>query len=161
VAVAEYYPKFSLSGLLGSATSVSSGELFSDGARQSAGVLGLRWRVFDFARIDAQIRQARGQEAEALAVYRLAALRATEDVENAYSAYDRQSTQYRLLSGGVTDLERARASVDTGYKTGAMSLLDVLYADEAILRASDARSQARTGAARASVAVFKALGGDI
>lgn len=161
VAVAEYYPKFSLSGLLGGATSVSSGELFSDGARQSAGILGLRWRAFDFARIDAQIKQAGGQDAEALAAYRLAALRATEDVENAYSAYDRQFTQYKALSAGVTDLELARASADTAYKTGAVSLLDVLYADEAILRASDARSQARTEAARASLAVFKALGGDI
>ncbi|WP_164553085.1 TolC family protein, partial [Pseudomonas viridiflava] len=40
VAVSEYYPKLSLSALLGSATAVSSGNLFSSGASQSAGVLG-------------------------------------------------------------------------------------------------------------------------
>jgi outer membrane protein TolC len=46
----------------------------------------LRWRLFDFGRINAQIGQAKGQEAESLATYRLAVLRAAEDVENAFSA---------------------------------------------------------------------------
>ena len=55
MAVAEYYPKFSLGALLGSATSIASGNLFTDGASQAQGVLGLRWRLFDFGRVDAQI----------------------------------------------------------------------------------------------------------
>ena len=75
-----------IGGLIGSATSVASGNLFTRGAGQAAGVLGLRWRLFDFGRINAQIDQARGQEAESLAAYRLAVLRASEDVENAFSA---------------------------------------------------------------------------
>ncbi len=85
MAIAEYYPKLSFSGLIGSATSLSAGNLFSGGASQAAGVLGLRWRLFDFGRINAQIGLAKGQEAEALAAYRLAVLRATEDVENAFA----------------------------------------------------------------------------
>src|SRR6266542_5371855 len=67
VAISEYYPKFSLGALLGSATTVSGGNLFTSGANQALGVLGLRWRLFDFGRVDAQIAAARGQEAEALA----------------------------------------------------------------------------------------------
>jgi len=86
VAISEYYPKFSLGALLGSATTISSSSLFTSGASQALGVLGLRWRLFDFARVDALVAAARGQEAEALAAYRLAVLRATEDVENALSA---------------------------------------------------------------------------
>ncbi|GLQ87692.1 TolC family protein [Dyella flagellata] len=61
VAVAEYYPKLSLSGLIGSATSMAGGNLFTGGANQAAGVLGLRWCLFDFGRINAQIQQAKGQ----------------------------------------------------------------------------------------------------
>jgi len=76
----------SVSALLGSATTISSGSLFTSGASQALGVLGLRWRLFDFGRVDALVAAARGQEAEALAAYRLAVLRATEDVENALSA---------------------------------------------------------------------------
>jgi outer membrane protein TolC len=40
-----------------------------------------------------------------------------------------------------------------------LSLIEVLQADESLLRASDARAQAQTESARAAVAAFRALGG--
>ena len=159
VAVAEYYPKLSLGGLIGSATSVSSGSLFTSGASQAAGVLGLRWRLFDFGRINAQIEQAKGQEAEMLAAYRLAVLRATEDVENALSALVKREEQAAVLTQGVDSLGRARGASFAAYQKGVVSLIEVLQADENLLRASDARVQAQTESARAAVAAFKALGG--
>ncbi|HEV6965664.1 efflux transporter outer membrane subunit [Roseateles sp.] len=159
VAIAEYYPKFSLSGLVGSATSVSGGNLFTGGASQAAGILGLRWRLFDFGRIDAQIAQARGQEAEHLAAYRLAALRATEDVENAFAALVNREAQAAELTQAVESLSRARAATFAAYQAGVVSLIEVLQADENLLRASDARAQAESEAARAAIASFKALGG--
>lgn len=159
VAIAEYYPKFSLGGLLGSATSVGAGSLFGSGASQFAGVLGLRWRLFDFGRINAQIEQAKGQEAEMLAAYRLAALRATEDVEDAFSALVKCEEQAAVLTQGVDSLGRARNASFAAYQKGVVSLIEVLQADESLLRASDARAQAQTESARAAVAAFKALGG--
>ena len=158
-AVAEYYPKFSLSALIGSATSVSSGNLFSGGSSQGAGVLGLRWRLFDFGRINAQIDQAKGLEAEALAAYRQSVLRATEDVENAFSALVNREVQATTLTTGEDALTQARQSSFIAYEKGTASLIDVLHADETLLRASDARAQARTESARAAVAAFRALGG--
>src|SRR3989344_458652 len=158
-AISEYYPKLSLSGLVGSATSVSSGSLFSGGASQATGVLGLRWRLFDFARINAQIEQAKGQEAEMLAAYRLAALRATEDVENSLSAFSRRQEQVLVLKAGVDSLGRARAATFSAYQKGVVSMIEVLHADETLLRAADARVQAQTESARSAVAIFKALGG--
>ncbi len=158
-AIAEYYPKLSLSGLIGSATSVSSGNLFSGGASQAAGVLGLRWRLFDFGRINAQIEQAKGQEAEMLATYRLAVLRSTEDVENAFSALVKREEQAAVLAQGVDSLGRARGASFAAYQKGVVSLIEVLQADENLLRASDGQAQAQTESARAAVAAFKALGG--
>ncbi|MGN8275636.1 efflux transporter outer membrane subunit [Pseudomonas sp. SMN5] len=158
-AIAEYYPKFSLGALLGSATSVSAGRLFSGGASQASGALGLRWRLFDFGRINAQIDQAKGQEAEALAAYRQSALRATEDVENALSALVNRESQATTLTAGEASLSEARQSSFIAYQKGAASLIDVLNADETLLQASDARAQARTESARAAVAAFRALGG--
>ncbi|WP_055326087.1 efflux transporter outer membrane subunit [Ralstonia solanacearum] len=158
-AIAEYYPKFSLSGLLGSATSVGAGSLFGGGASQFAGVLGLRWRLFDFGRINAQIDQAKGQEAEMLAAYRVAVLRATEDVEDAFSALVKREEQTAMLAQGVDSLGRARNASFAAYQKGVVSLIEVLQADESLLRASDARAQAQTESARAAVAAFKALGG--
>ena len=158
-AIAEYYPKLSLTGLIGSATSISSGNLFTSGASQSAGVLGLRWRLFDFGRINAQIELAKGQEAEMLAAYRLAALHATEDIENAFSALVKREEQTAVLTQGVDSLGRARAASFAAYQKGVVSLIEVLQADENLLRASDARVQAKTESAHAAVAAFRALGG--
>jgi len=159
VAIAEYYPKLSLSGLIGSATSVASGNLFTSGANQAAGVVGLRWRLFDFGRINAQIQQAKGQQAEMLAAYRLAALHATEDVENSYSNLVKREEQTAVLTQGVDSLTRARAASFAAYQKGVVSLIEVLQADESLLRASDERAQAQTESARAAVAAFRALGG--
>lgn len=159
VAISEYYPKFSLSALLGSATAVSGYNLFSSGASQSAGVLGLRWRLFDFGRINAQIDQAKGQEAEALAAYRLSVLRATEDVENAFSALVNRENQTATLVKGEAALASARQSSFVAFRQGTASLIDVLHNDETLLQISDARAQAQTESARAAVATFRALGG--
>jgi outer membrane protein TolC len=159
VAMSEYYPKFSLGALLGTATTISSGNLFTSGANQALGVLGLRWRLFDFGRVDAQIAAARGQEAEALAAYRLAVLRATEDVENAFSALVKREAQVGILTQGESSLARARENADAAYRGGVVSLIEVLDADANLLQMRDAKAQAQTEVARAAIASFGALGG--
>ncbi len=159
VAIAEYYPKLSLNGLVGSATTISGGNLFSSGANQGAAALGLRWRLFDFGRINAQIDQARGQEAEALAAFRLAALKATEDVETSVSAVTRRAEQASAITAAVASLRQARAHTDAAFQRGVASQIELLQADKSLLRAADAQAIARMEAARASVSAFKSLGG--
>jgi NodT family efflux transporter outer membrane factor (OMF) lipoprotein len=158
VALAEYYPKFSFSGLIGSAATQSS-ELFTGNAGQSQGVLGLRWRLFDFARVDAEVSAARGRNAEQLAAYRQSVLRATEDVENAFSALVNSELQERRLAGGESSLTQARDLSVTAYKSGVVSLIEVLDADSRLLATRDARARAEAQAARAAIASYRALGG--
>ena len=158
VATAEYYPKFSLGGLLGTAT-MGLGGLFGGGATQAGGVLGLRWRLFDFGRIDAEIAAAKGRNAEALAAYRLTVLRASEDVENAFSALVKQQARVQILDQGDASLSKARTAAFAGYKGGASTLLDVLDADRQVLANRDTEIQAKAAAARAGIAAFRALGG--
>lgn len=158
VAISEYYPKFSLSGLLGTAT-MSAGGLFGGDSVQASGILGLRWRLFDFGRIDAEIAAAKGRNAEALAAYRLAVLRASEDVENAFSSLLKQRDRAQILAKGETALAAARSSSFAAYKGGVASLLDVLEADRRLLEVRDAEIQARAATARAAVGSFRALGG--
>ena len=159
VAISEYYPKFSIGALLGSATAISTGNLFTTGANQAGGVLGLRWRLFDFGRVDAQVAAARGQEAEALAAYRLAVLRATEEVENSFSALVKREAQVGILTQGESSLARARENSLAAYKGGVVSLIEVLDADGNLLQMRDEKAQAQTEAARAAIASFRALGG--
>lgn len=158
VATAEYFPKLSLGGLIGSGTTVG-GNLFSSDANQAQGVLGLRWRLFDFGRVDAEIAAAKGANAEALAAYRLAVLHASEDVENAFSALIQREAQAGMLARGETALIRAQAASLAAYKGGVVSLVEVLDADRRLLDTRDARAQAQTEAARAAVASYRALGG--
>jgi len=158
-AISEYFPKFSLSGLLGTASAAGTGQLFTGSATQAQGFAGLRWRLFDFGRVDAEIRSAKGANAEALASYRLSVLRASEDVEDSFSALVKREEQVRVLSGGETSLVRARDASEAAYKGGVVSLIEVLDADTRLLGTRDQRAQAQTEAARAAISSFRALGG--
>lgn len=158
VAISEYYPKFSLSGLLGTATTAAGG-LFSGNSIQANGIFGLRWRLFDFGRVDAEIKAARGRNAEALAAYRLAVLKASEDVENAFSTLVQQEARATTLAQGEVALTRARNTSDLAYKGGVVSLIEVLDADRRLLETRDSAIQARAAASRGAVASFRALGG--
>ncbi|KJH62480.1 efflux transporter outer membrane subunit [Acinetobacter calcoaceticus] len=157
-AIAEYYPKVSLGGLIGSATTVS-GNLFSSGANQAAGLLGLRWRLFDFGRINAEIRLAKGQEAEKLAAYQLAVLHAAEDVENSLSTLSKRQEQLVALQDGENALHHAQKIALIAYQKGINSRIEVLQADSSALQFTDRKVQVQTDSALAAVAVYKSLGG--
>lgn len=157
-AVSSYYPKLSLTGLLGLA-SVGTSSLLAGDAVQASGGLGLRWRLFDFGRVDAEVAGAKGKEAEAIALYRSAVLHATEDVENALVRLGEGRTEVVALERQVAALRQARAQTQSAYDGGAVALLDVLDADRALLDAADRLEQARAQEARASVAAIRALGG--
>jgi len=158
VASAEYYPKLSLSALLGF-ESLSAGKMFTAATFQPAAMAGLRWRLFDFGRVDAEVAQARGANAEALADYRKSMLRATEDVENAIVTLAQLQLQGKDLAVEVNAQTRARGAAEEAYKGGAVSLFEVLEEDRQLLSARDQQARVGTDNARAAVAAFRALGG--
>lgn len=158
VATAEYYPKVSLSALLGF-ESLQANTLFTARAFQPTAAAGLRWRLFDFGRVDAEVRQAQGANAEALVDYRRAMLRATEDVENAIVTLTELESQSAALGTEVAAHVRARDASEEAYKGGAVSLYEVLDEDRQLLTARDAQARVLADNARAAVATFRALGG--
>jgi NodT family efflux transporter outer membrane factor (OMF) lipoprotein len=158
VAVAEYYPKVSLAGLLGF-ESLSSSEFFSASSFQPQATAGLRWRLFDFGRVDAEVAEATSTHAQALLAYRQAVLRATEDVENAFMSLAQLELQTRDLTDEVNALARARDASEQSYLAGASSLTDVLDADRQSLVAQDELALARADTDRSAVVSFRALGG--
>jgi NodT family efflux transporter outer membrane factor (OMF) lipoprotein len=157
-AMAEYYPKVSLSGLLGF-EAASPGRLFKAATYQPQAQAGLRWRLFDFGRIDAEVQQARGADAEALARYRQSVLRAAEDVENAFTSLVQLEARRDELIREVTALTRARDLAQSAYLRGAVALTDTLEADRQLLRAQDELAQTRADVGRAAVQSFRAVGG--
>ena len=157
-AISDYYPKISLSGALG-VDSLNCGHLFSTSAFQAVGAGALRWRLLDFGKIDAEVAQARGATAEALAVYRQAVLRAAEDVENSFSLLSQREAYQSELQAQVQALVQARDLSEQAYRAGSITLTDVLDADRQLLSAQDELDASKADAARAAVVVFRALGG--
>ena len=156
-AISDYYPKFSLSGALGFET--ISNHLFSNQAFQPVGGGAIRWRLFDFGKIDAEVARAKGSNAEALAVYRQSVLKAAQDVED--SLIELAQTQLRVneVEDQVNSLVRARDLSEQAYRAGSITLTDVLDADSQLLTARDEADSSRADAARAAVGVYRALGG--
>lgn len=158
VAISDYYPKISLSGALGF-ESLGTSNLFSAKAFQPIGTGAIRWRLFDFGKIDAEVKQARGAYAEQLALYRRSILLAAEDVENALTALAQSQARVVELQAAVASLDRSRALAETAYKAGSIPLTDILDANRQLLVARDDLDDTRADAARAAVRVFRALGG--
>jgi len=158
VAVAEYYPKISLAGVLG-LDSLNSGRLFTESAFQPAAVAGLRWRLFDFGRVDAEVKQAKGANAEALINYRQSVLKAAEDVENALALLTATQANVVELQAEVKSLTRARDLSQEAYRAGSITLTDVLDADRELLLSQDQLDANRADAARSAVVVFRSFGG--
>ncbi|THD64818.1 efflux transporter outer membrane subunit [Phenylobacterium sp.] len=158
VAVSDYYPKISLSGLLGS-ESLSSSQLFTGPARTDQIAAGLRWRLFDFGRVDAEVAAAKSRDAEALAAWRAAALRAAGEVETSFSDLTQDRLRAAALDREVAQLTTARGQAQKAYEGGVANLLEVRDADRDLLTASDQLVQTELAADRAAVASFRALGG--
>jgi NodT family efflux transporter outer membrane factor (OMF) lipoprotein len=157
-ALAEYYPRISLSALLGS-ESETPRSLFRDDGFQPTLVAGIRWRLFDFGRVDAEVKQARGANAEALIQYRASVLKAAEDVEDALSTLAQSESRRDEIVREIGSLQRAKDLSQQSYEAGVIPLTDVLDANRQLLVAKDDLASTRESAARAAVSSFRALGG--
>jgi len=157
-AISDYYPKVSISGLLG-LDSLSASQFFTGTALAHQVGAGFSWRLLDFGRVDAEVAGAKGREAEALAAYRATVYRATEEVEDAFSDLVQQEARADALQRQVAQLTIARAQAEQAYEQGVTSLVEVRDADRELLAASDQLEQTRADAARSAVEAFRALGG--
>ena len=157
-ALAEYYPKLSISGIVGS-QAVAPAHLFEQQGFQPVSVVGLRWRLFDFGRVASEVQQARGANAEALLQYRSSVLHAAEDVEDAFSLLVQSENRRNEILQGIDELQRVRDRSEESYTAGVIPLTDVLDADRQLLVAKDDLAVAREGAARAAVGSHRALVG--
>jgi len=157
-ALAEYYPKLSLSGIVGS-QAVAPAHLFEQQGFQPISVVGLRWRLFDFGRVAAEVEGARGANAEALLQYRSSVLHAAEDVEDAFSLLVQSENRRNEILREIAELQRVRDLSEQSYTAGVIALTDVLDADRQLLAAKDELAVARESSARAAIGSYRALGG--
>ena len=158
VAVADLYPKISLTGAL-DLVSIDLSNLLDASSRQSSATGALSWPIFAGRQIRANIRVAEEKHQQALYAYRTTVLRALQDVEDALTRYADEERKNHALQ---QELSQARGAADVAlaqYKAGLTNLTPVLTAQGTVLNARTALAQSDGTLDTDLVSLYKALGG--
>jgi multidrug efflux system outer membrane protein len=158
VAKAAYYPKFSLTGVLGSESKTLS-DLFSSGAGTWSAGLSLLMPIFDFGKTGARVDQAKALNQQSLIAWQKTLETAYKEVRDALVSLHElgkaESAQENRADNARKALDLARLRYDAGY-SGYLEVLDAQRSANEAQLAAVATRQARLNAA---VELFKALGG--
>jgi NodT family efflux transporter outer membrane factor (OMF) lipoprotein len=157
-AIAELFPKISLSAFLGlRSTDVET--LFKSAAFSYSTAANLLQPLLNFGRIQAGIDLTKAQQQEAYLVYEKTVLEALSETETTLTRYLKEEVRRQTLARAVADQRESVRLSQLRYKEGVITFLDVLDAQRALYAAEIelARSEAETSTNL--IAFYKALGG--
>ncbi len=162
VARAAYYPRLTLTGLLG-LESASSGDLFKSSSRTwalgpLAGTM-LTMPIFDGGRNRANEALALASFDEAAASYRERVLAAFREVEDNLSGLRILAEQAREQAQSVAAAQRSAQLSATRYRNGFVNYLEVIDAERTVLATQRAATQVERERVLATVGLIRALGG--
>jgi NodT family efflux transporter outer membrane factor (OMF) lipoprotein len=158
VAVADLYPRFTLTGGFLS-ESLDAENLGEWGARQWHVGPTLHLPIFDGGRRRSVVELRELQQQEAAVSYQRTVLRAWHEVDTALSAYRAEQRRTQELANAVTASRDAYELATMRYEHGMTSFLVALDAQRTLLRAEQASSESTTAVSMQLVAIYKALGG--
>jgi NodT family efflux transporter outer membrane factor (OMF) lipoprotein len=158
VAVADLFPKFSLTGDVG-LQSISLSDWFSAGSRFWSVGPTVQWRLFDSGQIRANIRIQNARQEQALADYEQTVLGAFEEVESALTAYAKEQLRRESLLAAVDANRQAVALAEQLYRNGLTDYLRVLVAQRSFYESQDAAIVSQQAVALDLISLYKALGG--
>jgi len=158
VALAEMFPKISLSSMLGLGSSQTSNLLTGASRTWSLGA-GALLPVLDFGRIRADINIADAQQEQAFLNYQKTVLNALKEVENALVAYTQEKDRLVSVTQSVESDKTAAHLIDMRYHKGLISFLNVLDAQRSLYAAQIAQAQSRAALSTDLIVLYKVLGG--
>jgi multidrug efflux system outer membrane protein len=155
---AAFFPKISLTGNFGSASSELSG-LFEGGSFAWTYTAQLLQPIFDAGRNRANLEVAQASRDIAVAQYERAIQNAFREVADALAGRATLGEQLRAQTAQA-NAEQARFNLaDLRYRNGASSYLDVLDAQRSLFTAQQALVQVQAQQAQNLVTLYRALGG--
>ncbi len=157
-AMADLFPKFSLTGSFGAQSRNINHLLERDSLTWSVGP-GVSWPVFDGWRIRSNIEIQDARQEQAAAVYEQTVLLAFQEVENALTAYLNEQDRYVALTDAVRSSRLSRRLSNELYTGGLGPFLNVLEAQRAVYASQDAMVQSQTTIITNLISLYKALGG--
>jgi len=158
VATADLFPRFTLSGLLGS-VAADSGDLFSGSAESRRVALGIDWTFLDHNKVKARIDAADADSRAALASYQQTLLEVLEEVETRLAHYQGAQQRDDRLNQAMKNAEKAVELAHARYEEGFISYFEVLTAEQEYVTTRDAAVRSRTEVTLAMVDVYRSLVG--
>ena len=158
VAVADLYPKLSLTGAA-ELLSSSLSKLFTADSIQITGGAALSFPLLDWGRRKATVRARREAATQAYLDYQRSVLAALRDVDDALVRIATEQQRVAVLRAGVADAERSVRAVQARYATGLENQTAVLNAQQSVLQTRDTLAQSDGALRRDIVSFYKALGG--
>ncbi len=158
VAVANLFPKFSLTGEVGQESGrlglIARGgsSIWSIGPTMS-------WQILDYYQLQSQVRITNAEQAQALYSYRQTVLQSFADVENALVAYAQDQVRTKAIDDEVTANQRAVTLSQQLYERGLGDFLNVLTAERSLYSAQSDQAVSQANVATDLVNLYKALGG--
>lgn len=157
VAMADLYPKFSLSGSIG-LESLSLGNLLS-GTRIITGSSLLTLPIFRGGAIRQNIELQSALQEQALIKYESAILNALEEVENTIVAYREEQKRRDALQEAENAAMKAAQLAMQKYTAGLSDFNDVLESQRSLLTFQDQLAQSNGNIIMNLIKLYKALGG--
>jgi NodT family efflux transporter outer membrane factor (OMF) lipoprotein len=158
VAKSDWYPKFSLTGDVGT-ESVSFSKWFEPGSLFWSIGPSLQWRALDFSRVRAEVRAQTAVQEAALATYEKAVLTSLQEAENALVTYAQEQNRHRALADEVAQNQRSLDMANSLYAQGRVNFLDVLDVRRSLYQSDDQLAVSDQAVSLDLIVLYKALGG--
>ncbi len=157
-AIAELFPKISLSAFLG-LRNTDIETLFKSASFSYGTAANLMQPLLNFGRIQAGIDLAEAKQKEAYLAYQKAVLDALQETETALTHYLKEEIRRQSLARSVADLQESVRLSQLRYHEGVISFLDVLDAQRALYLAEIELARSEAATSTHLIAVYKSMGG--
>ena len=158
LAVTELYPHFSIGGSIGT-SAMDSDDLFSNDGEAWTITGGFQWNVFNYGRLESNIRLQDARFQQLLEDYRYTVLQAQVDVENAIVAYLKTREQVKAYALAAAASQRAVDVSTAQYEDGLVNFNTVITNLNALAQQQDVLASTQGNVATNLVQVYKSLGG--
>jgi len=156
IAEADYYPAISLLGSLG-----WSGDSLSSSPDMAGLTLGpaLRWNIFDYGRIENNVRLQDARLQQLIETYQESVLQAAREIDDDIFSVLKTTELQALIDESVKAAERALEIANTRYREGYADFQRVLDAQRSLFTQSERQLINRGNHISAVISLYKGLGG--
>jgi NodT family efflux transporter outer membrane factor (OMF) lipoprotein len=168
VAKADLYPSFSLFGQVGFQTSSDGGvgsnnaqfhNMFDGDSFTYSFGPGFNWPIFNFGRIENNVRVQDARFQQLLVNYQDTVLKAAQEVEDSMTGFLRAQEATVFEQNSVKAAKRSVEIAMAQYKEGAVDYQRVLDVQRSLLQEENSLTQTQSSIATNLIALYKAMGG--